>query len=310
MTSPVAGWYPDPAGDPSVHRWWDGSQWTEYTQAVAPTPAPVAPEPEPIAPAPSADVPPPPSVEPSPPAPSGSDAVPPPPAGVGGGLGFGGITSELLDETYAEVGSGSRVVKQNSRMLKVTLGGPVLARQGSMVAYQGNIDFDHEGSGSVGKFAKKMLTGEGVPLMRCTGQGELFLAHRAAQVHILWLEGAGLSVNGANVLAFEPSLEWNIERIKGAAMVAGGVFNTRLSGHGWVAITTKGDPVVLKTDQPTFADPDAAVAWSSSLTTTLSSSMKAKALVGRGSGEAFQLSFSGNGVVIVQPDENAPMPTA
>jgi len=31
MTLPSAGWYPDPAGAP-VDRWWDGAQWTPYTQ--------------------------------------------------------------------------------------------------------------------------------------------------------------------------------------------------------------------------------------------------------------------------------------
>lgn len=28
-TAPAAGWFPDP-GDPSRHRWWDGTAWTEH----------------------------------------------------------------------------------------------------------------------------------------------------------------------------------------------------------------------------------------------------------------------------------------
>lgn len=217
---------------------------------------------------------------------------------------MGGIRTELLtDGRFAEVSSGQRVTRQNSRLLKVVLGDDLLARQGSMVAFQGSIDFDYEGSGSVAKFMKKAFTGEGMSLMRCRGRGELFLAKSAQQVHILHLEGAGLTVNGKNILAFEPSLEWDIQRLEGAGMMSGGLFNTHLKGHGWVAITTNGDPVVLTTDQPTFADPDAAVAWSSSLTTSLNRTMKAKALVGRGSGEAFQLAFTGQGIVIVQPAE-------
>jgi uncharacterized protein (AIM24 family) len=213
----------------------------------------------------------------------------------------------LSDARYAETGSGQRVINQNSRLLKVVLGEDVLARQGSMVAFQGSIDFDYEGSGA-GKFLKKAFTGEGLPLMRCTGQGELFLADDANQIHIVYLEGAGLTINGRNVLAFEPSLSWDIERVKGVGIAAGGLFNTRLEGHGWVAITTDGDPVVLRTDQPTFADADAAVAWSSTLTTTLNRTLKAKALVGRGSGEAAQLAFSGQGIVIVQPSEGGTVP--
>ena len=37
-----ADWYPDPAGDPTLLRWWDGNQWTEHTQPV-PAQQPAAP---------------------------------------------------------------------------------------------------------------------------------------------------------------------------------------------------------------------------------------------------------------------------
>ncbi len=249
-------------------------------------------------------------------APQPQQATPPPPgpgdpaqpsAPTSGG-GVGGISTELLtDERFAEVQSTERVTKQNSRLLKVLLGNDVLAKQGSMVAFQGQIDFDYEGSGAA-KFIKKAVSGEGVQLMRCSGQGELFLADSGYQVHIIHLAGAGITVNGRSVLAFEPSLNWDIERIKGAGMMAGGLFNTRLEGHGWVAITTDGDPVVLRTNQPTFADTDAAVAWSSSLTTSLNRTVKAQAMIGRGSGEAVQLTFQGDGIVIVQPSEGGSVP--
>jgi uncharacterized protein (AIM24 family) len=217
-----------------------------------------------------------------------------------------GIRTELLDQGYAEVATG-RVVRQNPKLLKVVLGGEVLARQGSMVAFQGAVDFDHEGSG-VGRFLKKALTGEGLALMRCSGQGEVFFADEAKDVHIIELDGASLSVNGASVLAFEPDLQWDITRIKGAGMLGGGLFNTTFTGTGWIAVTTDGPPVVLRTDQPTFVDTNAVVAWSSTLQTTLNRTVRAKALVGRGSGEAFQLSFSGDGIVIVQPSEGRSVP--
>ena len=73
-------------------------------------------------------------------------------------------------------------------------------------------------------------------------------------------------------------------------------------------MTTDGPPVVLRTDQPTYADTDAVVAWSSSLQTTINRTVRAKALVGRGSGEAFQLAFTGDGIVIVQPSEGRAVP--
>ncbi|MFV0257166.1 MAG: AIM24 family protein [Acidimicrobiales bacterium] len=239
-------------------------------------------------------LPPPPSAGPAP----GMAPVP----GAAGAL--NGIRTDLLDGRFDER-SIERVGLQNPRMLKVLLGDDVLARQGSMVAFQGDIDFDHEGAGAA-RFIKKVATGEGVPLMRCRGRGELFLADAGALVHIVHLDGSALSVNGRNVLAFETSLEWDIHRVSGAGLAAGGLFNTRFSGHGWVAITTEGEPLVLTTDQPTFVDTDAVVAWSADLVTSLRSTIKAGSLIGRGSGEAVQLALEGNGIVIVQPSEGIP----
>lgn len=241
-------------------------------------------------------------------APAAADPISEPVAPSAASSWVGGISTELLtDERFAEVETDQRVVRQNSRLLKVRLGPDLLAKQGSMVAFQGQIDFAHEGSGAA-KFLKKAFTGEGTPLMRCSGQGELFLADGGHQVHVIRLQGAGLTINGRNILAFEPDLSWDIERVQGAGIAAGGLFNTRIEGHGWVAITTDGDPVVLRTDQPTFADTDAAVAWSSSLTTSINRTVKAGALIGRGSGEVAQLAFQGDGIVIVQPSEGGAVP--
>lgn len=217
-----------------------------------------------------------------------------------------GLRTDLLDNAYAEV-STDRVTLQNPKMLKVLLGDPVMARQGSMVAVQGTgFDFAFEGSG-IGKFLKKAVTGEGVPLMKVSGQGDLFLADEARSIFVIHVEGGGLSVNGRSVLAFEPSLTWDINRIQGATMLGGGLFNTTFTGHGWVAVTTDGPPVVLRTDQPTYVDTDSVVGWSANLTATVNRTFKAGALIGRGSGEAIQLTFSGDGFVIVQPSEG---PTA
>ena len=45
-----AGWYPDPiatahGGEATHRRWWDGAQWTEHVEALAPMPAPAPREP-------------------------------------------------------------------------------------------------------------------------------------------------------------------------------------------------------------------------------------------------------------------------
>ena len=35
MTNPAPGWYPEASGS-QVLRWWDGTQWTQQTQAAQP----------------------------------------------------------------------------------------------------------------------------------------------------------------------------------------------------------------------------------------------------------------------------------
>jgi uncharacterized protein (AIM24 family) len=110
---------------------------------------------------------------------------------------------------------------QGKKLLKIQMGyGPVWAKTGSMVAYQGDVRFENKGSGGLGKMLKSAVTGEGVDMMQCTGQGDLFVADNAADVQILYLENDALSINGNNVLAFSSSIEWDIHRVqaRGAAM--------------------------------------------------------------------------------------------
>jgi uncharacterized protein (AIM24 family) len=217
------------------------------------------------------------------------------------------MRSELFG-TNVESDTGEPFALQNARMLRVRLNGDVMARQGSMVAYQGEMDFAYQGSGGLGKLLKKTVTGEGVPLMKVSGKGDLFLADDASEIHLVRLEGDALTVNGRNVLAFEPTLEWDIRRVEGASMMSGGLFNTVFTGTGYVALSAHGTPVVLTVDAPTYADVQSAVAWSSSLETGVRRTAGAGALIGRGSGEAYQLSFAGQGFVVVQASEGPTVP--
>ena len=123
------------------------------------------------------------------------------------------------------------------------------------------------------------------------------------------LDGDSVTVNGANVLAFEPGLSWDIRRVEGASALSGGVFNMVFTGTGRLVISAYGTPVVLGTaEAPTFADLQSAIAWTSTLQTRLVRTAGAGALVGRGSGEAFQLAFSGQGFVVVQASEGPVVP--
>jgi uncharacterized protein (AIM24 family) len=207
---------------------------------------------------------------------------------------------------FQEVETGEAFTLQNRRLLKVELSAAsVLAKNGSMVAYQGEVGFEHRGGG-FGRLLKKAASGESLRLMEVKGTGEVFLAHQAMLVHVLRLSDDSLTVNGRNILAFESGIEWDVTRVKGGAagMVAAGLFNIHLRGTGLVALLSDGEPVRLDVaEAPTFGDPQAAIAWSGGVTTNLKADVQAKTLIGLGSGESLQLGFSGQGWVLVQPSE-------
>jgi uncharacterized protein (AIM24 family) len=207
---------------------------------------------------------------------------------------------------FTETQSTDAFALQNAKLLKVRLSGHTIqAKIGSMVAYQGDVTFEHAGSGGMGRLLKKAVTGEGQSLMKISGSGEVFLADQAQDVHLLRLDGEKITVNGRNLLAFEAGIDWDIERVQGAGgAMGGGLFNTSLQGTGFVAVLSDGPPVLLDVGSaPTFADAQAAITWSQGVTTSLRTDFKMKNLIGRGSGETLQVAFSGQGWVLVQPSE-------
>jgi len=207
---------------------------------------------------------------------------------------------------FREVESQNAFSLQNSKLLKVELDQVTIqAKLGSMVAYQGDVRFEHAGSGGLGRMLKKAVSGEGTSLMKMSGSGEVFLAHQAQDVHLIYLENDTITVNGPNLLAFDEGIDWDIHRIQGASsMMGGGLFNMSLTGTGWVAILSDGPPVLLNVaSAPTFADAQAAITWSSGVTTGIKTDVNLKNLIGRGSGESVQMSFAGEGWVLVQPSE-------
>ncbi len=208
---------------------------------------------------------------------------------------------------FNEVETGQAFTLQNSKLLKIELNQvTVQAKLGSMVAYQGDVTFEHAGSGGMGRLVKKALTGEGASLMKVSGTGEVFVADTAQDIHLIYLENDFITVNGPNLLAFDAGIEWDIKRLQGggAGALAGGLYNMELRGTGWVAILSDGPPVLLNVAAaPTFADAQAAITWSSGVSVGLKTDFKMKNLIGRGSGESVQLAFQGQGWVLVQPSE-------
>lgn len=184
----------------------------------------------------------------------------------------------------------------------------VWTKAGSMVGYVGNVNFERQGmlSGGLGNLLKKAISGEGTKLMKAEGSGRLYVADNGKKVRILHLNNESISVNGNDVLAHDQSIKSDIKLLKSiAGVMAGGLFQVKLSGTGHIAITTHGHPLTLLVtpDAPVFTDPNATVAWSGNLTPELKTNVSLKSLIGRGSGEEFQMKFSGNGWVLIQPYE-------
>lgn len=195
---------------------------------------------------------------------------------------------------------------EGPRCLEVNLAsGTVRIKVGAMVAYRGALTFERAGSGGLGKFMKAALTSESSRATTVSGTGQLYLADSAKEISILKLNGDTLFVNSADLLAYSSELDWDIDIIKGAGMVAGGLFTFKIGGTGHVAITTHGDPLVLAVtpESPVFTDPDATVAWSDGLSVKIKVDASFKTLTGRASGETYQMQFTGNGFVVVQPYE-------
>ncbi|ADB53094.1 AIM24 family protein [Conexibacter woesei] len=210
---------------------------------------------------------------------------------------------------FSETTSTDAFTLQNSKLLKVRLEAVTIqAKIGSMVAYQGDVKFEHAGSGGMSRMLKKAVSGEGAELMKVTGHGEVFLADAAQDIHLIHLEDDKITCNGAHVLAFDAGIDWDIERVKDAgSAVAGGMTNLSLKGTGWVAVVTDGPPVRLDVETaPTFADAQAAIVWSSGVSTSVKTDVNLKSLIGKSSGETLQIAFSGAGWVLIQPSEGVP----
>ncbi|MCC5036113.1 AIM24 family protein [Streptomyces sp. WAC 00631] len=204
------------------------------------------------------------------------------------------------------------MVLQNPKAVKYVVNGECYARQGSMIAFRGNLRFEKQGQG-VGNFLKRAVTGEGLALMAVRGQGEAWFAHEAANCFIIdFVPGDTLTVNGRNVLCFDAGLGYEIKVVKGAGMAGGGLFNSVFSGQGRLAVVCEGDPIVIPVSPqaPVFVDTDAVVGWSAHLASSLHRSQSVGSMIRGGSGEAVQLRLEGDGFVIVRPSETKPVPAS
>lgn len=287
---------------------------------AAPQPTPPRPHQPPAAPGQSPAAPQPPHPAPSGPSPAhaapGHQSQPaapgqPHPHGPGVQQSPAGVPGQpgslaSLSGFHAVNKPGERWVKQNSHLVRVTLGPDCYARRGSMVAYQGDVKFEYKGSGGMRALFEGSLTGQGLRLMTCKGQGDVYLAEDATDVHLVHLDGQGLCLNANNVLAFDATLQATIKRIESPAIPGGGMFHLELGGQGTVVVMTRGMPVTLPVSGPTYADMNALVAWTAGMRVTATTPLRiARQAYTGGPAEGIALQFMaiGNHFIVVQPFE-------
>lgn len=229
------------------------------------------------------------------------------------------VPSHTLAEFVAATGErdnpGDVFELEGAHMLEAHVRGRMWSKLGAMVAYRGNLKFVREGAfeGGLGKFMKKMVSGEASALTKVEGTGIVYLADQKKNITILRLQqGDVINVNGNDLLAFEDSIRYDITMHRRVAgMMSGGLFSVRLHGTGMIAIMSHGAPLTLRCTEsdPIVTDPNATVAWSGNLAPEIKTDISLRSLIGRGGGEAFQMLFRGDGFVVVQPFEEKPLAT-
>ncbi|MEE1938724.1 AIM24 family protein [Streptomyces sp. TRM 70361] len=198
---------------------------------------------------------------------------------------------------------------QGSKVLAVDLtGDTVRAKNGAMVAYEGQMAFKKLSGGGEGLrgMVTRRLTGEQMELMEVKGQGTCYLADRASEIVLVPLTGEKLQVEASNLLCVDGSLRTGttFTGMRGATQ-GNGLFTTTVEGHGTAALMSDGPAVVLRVtpQSPLQVDPGAYVAHTGNLQQHFQSGVNFRTFMGEGSGESFQLRFEGDGLVYVQPSE-------
>ncbi|MEU1995374.1 AIM24 family protein [Nocardia gamkensis] len=225
--------------------------------------------------------------------------------------------------------------KVNGKVVKVDVGmaGGVVARNGAMLFYTGDISFaPHQipgaqgmgGMGGLMGLAGRAMAGEHERTMLAQGNGQVHYGFAGLEVHVVHMQpGAALRVEASRLLANTAGLQSSVVSVmssggggggglmgalRGAAsgaLTGQGMFTTQLSGQGAAVLLAHGGFLELQVGgpNPIVVDPQAFVAAYGNVQTELKAALSWRDAVGRGSGEAMQLHCAGQGVVYVQASE-------
>ncbi|MCL8017472.1 AIM24 family protein [Streptomyces sp. AS02] len=207
----------------------------------------------------------------------------------------------------------------NSKMVEATVmpGQRLFSQRGAMLAYKGEVSFTPNtagGQGGIMSMIGRRVANEDTPLMTVEGSGTVLFGHGGHHIQVINLSGDTLCVEADRLLAFEGTLQQGTMFLGSQGGVMGmvrgqisgqGLFTTTLKGHGAVAVMAHGGvfEIPITPQRPVHVDPQAYVAHHGDVRNKLSTALGWRDMVGRGSGEAFQLELSGSGAVYVQASE-------
>ncbi|MDQ1106290.1 uncharacterized protein (AIM24 family) [Nocardioides zeae] len=203
----------------------------------------------------------------------------------------------------------ARLTANKKVLLADVAGTTVRAMSGSMVAYQGQVEFKSAGMGGGGGFRaaiRQRVAGESISLMECTGNGRVHLAYQAQDVTVINVQNDTVTVESEHILAVAGELRLDVQFAGLRGMTTGqGLATTKVMGSGQLGIVSDGPLIGLEVvpGQPLVVDPDAYVAGLGNLQMSLVSGVSWRSLVGDGGGEPFSLRFEGHGRVYIQPAE-------
>lgn len=205
----------------------------------------------------------------------------------------------------------------NEKMVEVQLDGEeIFSRKGSMISYQGDVNFSRSflGGQGVQSLAMRAVTNEGYALMMAKGSGRVYYAHEGLFVTLIPLSNETLYVESDSVLAFDARLtagtmflgnQGGVQGVLRGAVSGQGLFTTTLQGTGTVAILSDGNAIGLPVtpEVPVFVDPQAYIAHSGEISSSIVTDLNWKTFVGQASGESYQVKFTGIGTVYIQASE-------
>lgn len=210
-----------------------------------------------------------------------------------------------------------RMLNSKIAEAQVLPGQTMYSQRGAMLAYTGQVSFTPNiqgGQGGLTSMIGRRVANEATPLMTVAGSGTVMFGHGGHEVHVIEMTGDTLYVEADRLLAFDGSLQQGTMFMGSQGGVMGmvrgqvtgqGLFTTTLAGHGAAAVMAHGGVLELPItpQRPVHVDPQAYVAHRGQVQNKLSTALGWRDMVGRGSGEAFQLELSGNGTVYVQASE-------